>query len=93
MDFFIELLLDVYMELMLWIIPSEHTTPQRARRRAVIVAFCVLFVVVGLFLGGVYIWTQESRVPQPVGIAMVAAGAVLSIIQIVAGIVLRIKNS
>ena len=85
MDLLIEILLEVYMELMFLIIPEE----KRKKRHRVIVVFIATILTFGLMallLWGIYLLAEEKNVwgCLPLGI-----GILLSTLQIVAGILLR----
>ena len=88
MDLLIEILFDVYGELMLLAVPEESLT----RRQAILarlLAAAVLVITLGLVLLGVLLISERG---QLIGILPIALAAVLSIAQITAGIVLTVRR-
>ena len=90
MEFLMEILFEVYLELMMFMVPEKGETSKKYRAAAICVALAVLLTVFALLVwGGVLIWDQSNPLGWiPVGIAIV-----ISTIQIIAGIVLYHKNS
>ncbi len=83
-----EILFEIYGELMLLIIPDKHRTPKFILLTKII-AISVLALAVGLaILGGVLIFENGNMV----GIIPLAFATVISLAQIIAGIVLYNKN-
>lgn len=88
MDILIEILLEVYMELMFLIIP-EQKRGKRHRVIAVIVAFVVMIGFMALAIWGCdLIWEKGN----PLGWIPLMVAIVLSVVQIVAGIILFFKR-
>ena len=87
MDILVEILLDVYGELMLLVIPGKS----RSRKYALIargIAVLVLLGVFALVLWGV--WLLDGG--HMAGIAPITVAAAISVAQITAGIVLTVKR-
>lgn len=88
MDFLFEILFEVYGELMLLIVPEKGRS-KRYRILAKLVAALVLLGVVALALWGIILITDYGNLA---GIAPLAVACVISVAQIVAGILLFKKN-
>ena len=92
MDFVIELitevLFEVYGELMLLIVPEKGGS-RGFRLASKIIAVAVMLGVLALFIIGVVMLTEQNR---PVGIILISAGGMISLIQITLGIILYKKN-
>jgi len=88
MDIVIELLLEIYMELMLLVVPEKNATKKHIR----IAKIAAILVVLGIFAlviwGGVLIADYNNLW----GIFPIAAAVVISLAQIIAGIVLYKKH-
>lgn len=88
MDIVIEILLEIYMALMFLVVPEKNASKKHiwaAKIMAVLVVFGIFALVIW---GGVLIADQHNLW----GILPISIAAVLSIIQIVAGIVLFKKH-
>ena len=88
MDLLIEILFDVYGELVLLAVPEESLTRRQAILARVLAA-AVLVITLGLVLLGVLLISERG---QLIGILPIALAAVLSIAQITAGIVLTVRR-
>ncbi len=88
MDILIEILFDVYGELMLLAI-SEGSLSRRQAILARLLAAAVLVVTLGLVLLGVFLISEKGLL---IGILPITVAAVLSVAQITAGIVLTVKR-
>lgn len=87
MDIAIEILLELYMELMMLIVPEKYVG-KGTKIAATVIAFLVIAGVFALAIWGVA-WIVEGNLW---GIAPLGGAIVVSLIQIVAGIVLYKKN-
>ena len=88
-DFFVEMLFDVYGELMLLVV-LEFKGSRKCEIVAVIIAILVFVGVIALTVwGGILISDYNNRC----GIIPISAAIVISLAQITAGIIFRIKNS
>ena len=88
MDILIEFFLEIYMELMMLIVPEKNIT-KRHKTIAKILAIAVLLGVLALAVWGiVMIWDYGKLW----GIAPLTAAIVLSLLQIVFGIILYKRN-
>ena len=84
MDIVIEILLEIYMELMLLIVPEKRVT-KGVKTLAKILAVLMLLVVFGLvILGAILLFDYQN----PWGWLPLIAAIVISVAQIVAGIIL-----
>ena len=88
MDLFVEILLDVYMELMLLVIPEERVS-RRHRIIAKVLAVLAICVVVTLVILGAVLIVDHGKM---IGILPIAVAAVISVAQIVLGIVFYKRN-
>lgn len=88
MDIVVEILLEIYMELMFLIVPEKGRS-KKYIRIAKIIAVCVVFGIFALVIwGGVLIADYNNLW----GIVPIMIAAALSLIQIVAGIILYKKH-
>ena len=88
MDIVIEILLEIYMELMLLVIPEKNATKKHiwiAKIMAILVVFGIFALVIW---GGVLIVDHNNLW----GILPIAIAIVISLAQIIAGIVLYKKH-
>ena len=82
MDIVIEIILEIYMELMLLIVPEKNLS----KRHIIIAKAIAITVIIGLFaliLWGVYLIADKNSI---LGILPISAAAVISVIQIALGI-------
>ena len=84
MDIVVEIFLEIYMELMFLVVPEKNVSKKHIRI-AKIVAIIVVFGIFALAIWGAVLIADDHNMW---GIVPIAIAAVLSIIQIVAGIVL-----
>ena len=88
MDIIIEIFIEIYMELMLLIVPEKNLT----KKHILIAKIVAIIVLIGLFalvLWGVYLISDKNNM---LGLLPITAAAVFSVIQIVLGIVLYNRN-
>lgn len=88
MELLIEILLEVYMELMFLIVPEDKRR-KKHRIITVIIAIVITFGLIALGVWGVYLIADKKNLW---GILPLAVAILLSIAQITAGIILWIKN-
>ena len=88
MDIVIEILLEIYMELMFLVIPEKNAT----KKHIWIAKITAILVVLGIFAlviwGGVLIVDHNNLW----GILPIAVAVVISLVQIIAGIILYKKH-
>lgn len=88
MDILFEILFEIYGELMLLIVPDKHRTPKFILLSKII-AIVMLVLAIGLAIfGGVLIFECNNML----GIIPFSFAIVISLVQIIAGIVLYNKN-
>ena len=90
MGFVFEFVLEIYCELMLNIVPKEKATTKKYKTIAVLIAVVGLISVFVLVIwGGLLISDYDNNL----GIIPIAIAVIISVAQIIAGIVLRNKKS
>lgn len=87
MDIVIEILLEIYMELMMLIVPEKYV----GKKMKIVATVLVILMIVGVFALAIWgiAWIVEGNLW---GIAPLGAAIVISLAQIVAGIILYNKN-
>ena len=90
MGFIFEVIFEVYVELMMYIVPEEKATSKKYRAIAILIALVIVFGVLALFIWG-FVLLIDYR--NKLGIVPIAIAIVISIIQIVAGFILHDKKS
>lgn len=88
MDIVIEILIELYMELMLLVVPEKNTTKKHIWIAKIVAVFMVLVVFALVIWGGVLIADYNNLW----GILPIAIAAVISLAQIIAGILLYKKH-
>lgn len=88
MDIVIEILIELYMELMLLVVPEKNTTKKHIWIAKLVAVFVVLVVFALVIWGGVLIADYNNLW----GILPIAIAAVISLAQIIAGILLYKKH-
>ena len=88
MDIVVEILIEIYMELMFLIIPEKNVGPKHIRL-VKILAVLVFFGLAALFVWGMVLVTDEG---DPLGYIPIGIAAAVSLAQIIAGIVLYKKH-
>lgn len=88
MDILIEVVLDLYLELMVMIVPEKNVT-KGMRVLAIIIAIVFAFGLPALFLFGVSLLFEKNTVW---GLILIIVSALLVLAQIIAGIVLYKKH-
>ncbi len=89
MDILIEILIEIYMELMMLIVPEEKRGKRHYRIATLVAIVCTLGVI-SLGVVGVVLIMEQGRA---LGIVFLVIAIVLSVAQIVAGIVLFIRRN
>ena len=88
MDFLVEVFLEIYMELMLLIVPEKSITKKHRILAKLLAVFVVLLVLALAVWGIVLLVDYDARI----GILPLSIAIVLSLVQIVAGIILYKKR-
>ena len=86
MELMFEIIFEVYLELMMYIIPEQKAKSQKYRNLAFLVALIVLFGVFALFIWGCVLITDYNN---KLGMIPISIAIVISIIQIIAGFILH----
>ena len=87
MEIVLEILLELYLELMTWIIPDKCDKKQK--RLATAIAITVVLGVIALAIWGVVLIADGNNM---LGIIPLSIAILLSVIQIAAGIVAVVKR-
>ena len=87
-EFVVEIMLEVYMELMLLVIPEKNVT-RKHRVIATILAVCMLITVVALAVWGAILILDQNNL---LGIIPLVISVLLSVFQIILGIVFYNKG-
>lgn len=89
MDFLFELLIEIYMEMMMLIVPERKTTSRAYRTLAIVIALVgVTATMVSLIFGLTLIIDHNNMM----GIIPLTIAAVLSVGQITMGIIVAIRR-
>ena len=86
MDIIFEILIEIYMELMLLVVPEEKAAKKRYVVLAFIIALIGISATVAALVYGMYLIVNKNDL---LGIIPLTIAAILSISQIVAGIVIH----
>ncbi len=89
MELLMEILFEIYLELMMLVVPEEKAATKKYRVLSVLVATVVLLSVLALLIWG---WILLFEQQNLLGILPLAAGAILSVAQIVAGVILHCRK-
>ncbi|MBP3392062.1 MAG: hypothetical protein J6L76_04665 [Clostridia bacterium] len=89
MELFLEIVFEVYVALMMYIVPEEKASSKKYRTIAILVAAVILVGVLALFIWGCVLISDYDN---KLGIIPIVISIVISIIQIIAGFILHVKN-
>ncbi|MBQ8254007.1 MAG: hypothetical protein IJY94_00715 [Clostridia bacterium] len=89
MDILFEFLIEIYMELMMLVVPEENRTKKRYRVPAIIIALIGIAATIASLVYGLHLVIDKDDL---LGIIPIAIAALLSLAQITAGIVIRISK-
>ena len=89
MELFLEIVFEVYVELMMYIVPEEKASSKKYRTIAILVAAVILVGVLALFIWGCVLISDYDN---KLGIIPIVISVVISIIQIIAGFILHVKK-
>ena len=90
MELVFEILFELYLELMMYIVPEEKATSKKYRTLVVFIATAVLLGVFALFIWGSVLISDYNN---NFGFIPIVIAIVISIIQIIAGFILHDKKS
>ncbi len=90
MELLLEIVFEIYAELMMYIVPEEKASSKKYRTITILVATVVLFGVLALFIWGCVLISDYNN---ELGIIPIVIAIAISIIQIVAGFILHDKKS
>lgn len=89
LDFIFELFFEIYLELMILIVPEDKRS-KKLRLITGIIAIIGIIAVIALFIWGAVLIADYDNM---LGIIPIAIAAVISLVQIIAGIVIYIKRN
>ena len=89
MEFLMEVIVGFYMELMMLMVPERGEAPKKYRKTVLAIAVTVLLSVMALFIWGAILLTDYNN---HLGYIPIVIALVISIAQIVAGIILYNKK-
>ena len=89
MEFLFEFIFELYLELMMFVVPEEKATSKKYRTFVILVAMAVLLGVIALFIWGCVLLERNNYL----GFIPILIAIVISIAQIVAGFVLYKKRN
>ncbi|MBQ7331326.1 MAG: hypothetical protein IJW94_06010 [Oscillospiraceae bacterium] len=90
MELIFEIIFEVYVELMMYIVPEEKASSKKYRTIVILAATVILLGVFALFIWGCVLISGYNN---KLGIIPILIAIVISIIQIIAGFILRDKKS
>ena len=89
MDILFEFFIEIYMELMMLVVPEEKKTKKRYRVLAIIIALIGIAATIASLVYGLHLIIDKDNL---VGIIPIAIAVLLSLAQITAGIVIRLSK-
>lgn len=89
LDIIFEILIEIYMELMMLVVPEEKKKKKRYRVLAVIISLIGIAATIASLVYGLHLIIDKDNL---IGIIPVTIAAILSIAQITAGIVIRLSK-
>ncbi len=90
MELIFEIIFEVYVELMMYIVPEEKASSKKYRTIVILAATVILLGVFALFIWGCVLISGYNN---KLGIIPILIAIVISIIQIIAGFILHDKKS
>ncbi len=90
MDIFLEIFIEIYLDLAFYFFPEDKLKPWQVFLIR-LVCMIIALVFIGLLLAGILILTTTNT-NQTLGIVLTAVGGVLTAVQFIASTVLIIKN-
>ena len=90
MELLFEIIFEIYVELMLYIVPEEKVTSKKYK---IITALVALFVLLGVFV--LFIWgcVLICDYNNKVGLIPITIAVIISVVQIIAGFILHDKKT
>ncbi len=89
MELFLEIVFEIYVELMMYVVPEEKASSKKYRIIAILVATVIFLGVFALFIWGCVLINDYNN---KLGIIPIVVAIVISIIQIIAGFILHDKK-
>ena len=88
MDLLVEFILELYGELMLVFVPEKNLSKKHIII-AKVIALCVVFATFALVIWGIYLISEKDSL---LGILPIAAAVIISLLQIILGIIFYKKH-
>ncbi len=89
MDIIFEILIEIYMELMMLVVPEEKKTKKRYRILAVIIALIGIAATIASLAYGLHLIIDKDNL---IGIMPIVIAVLLSLAQITAGIIIHLSK-
>jgi hypothetical protein len=89
MELIYEIFFEIYLELMMYMVPEKGGVSRRYRFLAILIATVVLIGVLALFLWGFFLILEEKNW---LGLLPIVLASVISLAQIIAGFYLYCKK-
>lgn len=89
MEIVFEFFLEIYLELMMFVVPEEKAASRKYRCIAILVALLCMAGIFALFIWGACLFFDDHR---KIGLLPMATAVLLSLAQIVAGFIVQSKK-
>ena len=90
MELLFEILFEIYVELMMYIVPEEKASSKKYRIIAILIATAVLLGTLSLFIWGCVLLSDYNNT---LGVIPIVIAVIISIAQIIAGFILHDKKT
>ena len=90
MELLFEIMFEIYVELMMYIVPKEKATSKKYKMLAVLFATVVLLGTLSLFIWGCVLIGDYNNKS---GVFPIVIAVIISIVQIIAGFIIHGKKS
>ncbi len=90
MEFIFEIVFEIYVELMMYIVPEEKASSKKYRKVAILIATVVLLGTLALFVWGCVLLSDYNN---KLGAIPIVISIIISVVQIIAGFILHDKKS
>ena len=90
MELLFEIVIEIYVELMMCVVPGENASSKKYRRIAILIATLVLLGTFALFIFGCVLLGDYNN---KLGLIPIVISIVISVLQIIAGFILHGKKA